>query len=162
MNNVITMRFSINCPTVICLPTVCYVLERDASSENYGPRVHPNHITKTLKTLLQFIYSYFHLQFIYLPLSELILAMDEYKGIDNPHARVGCKYFVCVCAGTVDLCLRESPIGSLTLVLYWGKYYLLLYCFTLPLRGKSQRSSQVAEICRRGNNIVLLYFCLHN
>ena len=37
LNIVIAMRFSINCPTVICLPTVCYVFEREASSENYGP-----------------------------------------------------------------------------------------------------------------------------
>jgi hypothetical protein len=112
------MCFSINCPTVICLPTVCYVLERDASSENYGPRIHPNHITKTLIYLLQFISFYFHLQFINLPLSELILAINESKGIDNPLAVVGCKYFICVCGGTVDLCLCESPIGSITLVLY--------------------------------------------
>ena len=36
MNYVITMRFSINCPTIICSPTVCYVFGREASSENYG------------------------------------------------------------------------------------------------------------------------------
>src|SRR3990170_6582596 len=94
MNNVITMRFSINCPTVICLPIVCYYYERQASSENYGPRVYFNHITKTKNTLLQFIYFYFTLQFIYLPLSDLILAIDEYKGIDNPLAHVGCKYLL--------------------------------------------------------------------
>ena len=41
------MCFSINCPTVICLLTVCYVFEREASSENYGPRVYFNHIIKT-------------------------------------------------------------------------------------------------------------------
>ena len=118
MNNIITMHFSINCPIVICLPTVCYVLERDASSENYGPRVHRNQIAKTLIYLLQFISFYFLLQSIYLPLSELILAINEHKGIDNPLARVGCKYFVCGYAGTVELCLCESPIGSITLVVY--------------------------------------------
>jgi hypothetical protein len=118
MNNITTMHFSINYPTVICLPTVCHAYERDASSENYGPRVYFNHIAKTLFSLLQFIYFYFILQFIYLQLSDLILAINEYKGIDNPLARVGCKYFVCVCVGTIDLCLCESPIGSVTLVLY--------------------------------------------
>jgi hypothetical protein len=51
MNNVITMRFSINCPTVIYLPTLCYFHERDASSENYGPHVYFDHITKTKKYL---------------------------------------------------------------------------------------------------------------
>ena len=35
--SVITMCFSINCKTVIYLPIVCYVFEREASSENYGP-----------------------------------------------------------------------------------------------------------------------------
>src|SRR3990170_3843511 len=36
---VIIIRSSINCPTVICLPTVCY-FSREASSEIYGPRVY--------------------------------------------------------------------------------------------------------------------------
>ena len=36
---VITIRFSINCPTVISLPTVCYFL-REATSEICGPRVY--------------------------------------------------------------------------------------------------------------------------
>src|SRR3990170_2631385 len=89
MNNIITMRFSINYPTVICLPTVCYFYEREASSENYGPRVYFNHITKTKNTLLEFSFFYFTLQFIYLSLSDLILASNESKGIGNPLARVG-------------------------------------------------------------------------
>src|SRR3989337_3489339 len=94
LNIVITMRFSINWPTVICLPTVCYVFEREASNENYGPRVYFKHIIKTKNSLLQFIYFYFILQFIYLPIQDLILASNEFKGIDNPLARVGCKYLV--------------------------------------------------------------------
>ena len=60
---VITMRFSINCPTVICLPTVCFLFEREASSENYGPRVYLYHILKSKDTLLEFIYHYFILCF---------------------------------------------------------------------------------------------------
>ena len=56
---VMIICFSINYPTVICLPTVCYVFEREASSENYGPRVYFYHIFKTKNTLLQFIYFYF-------------------------------------------------------------------------------------------------------
>jgi hypothetical protein len=57
--SVIIIRFSINCPTVICLPTVCYVFEREASSENYGPRVYFIIYKKPKNTLLQFIYFYF-------------------------------------------------------------------------------------------------------
>ena len=44
--SIIIICFSINCPKVICLPTVCYVFEREASSENYGPRVYLYHIKK--------------------------------------------------------------------------------------------------------------------
>ena len=36
----ITMRFSINCSTVICSPTVIYAIMREATSETYGPRVY--------------------------------------------------------------------------------------------------------------------------
>ena len=61
MNNIITMRYSINCPTVICLPTICHAYERDASSEDYGPRVYLSHIIKSKNTLLQFIYFAFYL-----------------------------------------------------------------------------------------------------
>ena len=94
LNIVITMRFSINCPTVICLPTVCNVFEREASSENYGPRVIYLSYIKSKNTLLQFIYFSFVLQFIYLPIQDSILASNEFKGIDNPLARVGCKYLL--------------------------------------------------------------------
>ena len=34
------MRFSINCFTVICSPTVNYAILREATSETYGPRVY--------------------------------------------------------------------------------------------------------------------------
>ena len=57
--SVITMRFSINCPTVIWLPIVCYMFKREASSENYGPRVYFYHILKSKNTLLQFYLLYF-------------------------------------------------------------------------------------------------------
>ena len=36
----ITMRFSINCSTVICSPTVKYAILREATSETYGPQVY--------------------------------------------------------------------------------------------------------------------------
>ena len=106
LNIVITMHFSINYPTVICLPTVCYVFEREASSENYGPRVYFKYKKKSKIYLLQFIYFYFVLQFIYLPLQDLILASNEFKGIDDPLARVGCKYLLlCVQVLFTRLCV---------------------------------------------------------
>ena len=94
LNIIITMRFSINCPTIIFLPTVGYVLERDASSENYGPRVDFYHIAKKQKYFATILLFYFTFIFIYLLVSELILESNEFKGIDNPLARVGCKYLL--------------------------------------------------------------------
>jgi hypothetical protein len=57
----------------------------------------------------------FTLQFIYLPLSDLILAINEFKGIDNPLARVGCKYLLLCVQILFTRCLRGSPIGSINL-----------------------------------------------
>ena len=94
MNNIITMYFSINYLTVICPSTLYFAFEREASSENYGPRVYFNHITKTKISLLQFYFLYFTLQITYLPLLDLILAINEFKGIDNPLARIWCKRLV--------------------------------------------------------------------
>ena len=91
---VITLHFSINCSTVICSPTVIISILREASSETHGPGVYFNHIIKAKNTMLQFIYFYFVLQFIHLLIPDLILAINKYKGIDNPLARFGCKYFL--------------------------------------------------------------------
>ena len=92
--SVIIICFSINCPTINCSPTVCYVFGREASSENYGPRVYFNHIIKIKNTLLQFTIFYFALQFTYLPIQDLILASNKFKGTDNPLACVGCEYLL--------------------------------------------------------------------
>ena len=70
------------------------MFKREASSENYGPGVYFYHIIKTKNTLLQFIYLYFTFLSIYLPVPDLILASNEYKGIYNPLVHVGCKYLL--------------------------------------------------------------------
>ena len=102
----ITMLNSVNCSTVICSPTVRYAFQREASSENYGPRVYFNHTTKTKNILLQFIFFYFAFQFIYLSLPDLILASNKFKGIYNPVGHVGCKYLLlCVQVLFTRLCV---------------------------------------------------------
>ena len=60
----ITMRFSINCSTVICSPTVIYAIMREATSETYGPRV------SFLLYCISFIYIASRLLFcnLYLPI----------------------------------------------------------------------------------------------
>jgi hypothetical protein len=87
------MCFSINCLTVICLPTVCYVFERETSSENYGPRGLLLSYYKNQKYLVA-IYLLLFCFAIYLPIQDLIHASNELKGINNPLTRVGCKYLL--------------------------------------------------------------------
>src|SRR3990170_1558793 len=78
---VITLRFSINCSTVICSPTVLFSFTREASTETYGPRVYfPSYIfrsinQKTQKYLAAISFFYFVLCFsnlLYLSLSDII------------------------------------------------------------------------------------------
>ena len=40
IDNIIIIRFAINCLTVICSPTVILMLSREATSETYGPQVY--------------------------------------------------------------------------------------------------------------------------
>ena len=61
----ITMRFSINCPTVFCLPTMCFLFEREASSENYAPRVYFLSYIKIKNFAAIFLYL-FYFVFLYM------------------------------------------------------------------------------------------------
>src|SRR3990170_6997693 len=78
MNNIITMRFSINCLTVIRLPTVCYVSREKPLVKTMAPGStfiileNPNLPCCNLFTF----------QFLCLSLSDLILASYEFKEID--------------------------------------------------------------------------------
>src|SRR3989337_190181 len=46
---IITLRFSINCSTVICSPTILFAFKREASSETYGPQVYfPSYIFRSM------------------------------------------------------------------------------------------------------------------
>src|SRR3989337_3638800 len=86
---VITLRFSINCSTVICSPTVLFAFKREASSETYGPGVYfPSYIfrsinQKYLAAIYLLLFCFMFSNLLYLSLSDLILASDR-EGIDNP------------------------------------------------------------------------------
>src|SRR5213083_2987095 len=50
----IIIRFSINCSTVICSPTILFSVMREASSETYGPRVYfPYYIFRSINQKYQ-------------------------------------------------------------------------------------------------------------
>ena len=137
------MLNSVNCSTVICLPTVILMLSREATSETYGPQVYLYHIDLLLLSYLLcyllrlyftlhllsykfLIYFYLHLllsnlyhkntkniYFILLSLSDLTFASYS-EGIDNPFIALVAR-FLFVCVGTWDL--RGSSYWIDTLVL---------------------------------------------
>ena len=88
----ITMRFSINCSTIICSPTVIFAILREATSETYGPRVYfPSYKFPIYKPKI------FPLSFIYL--YQISLLQVTVKGLTTPLSR---------CVQVVDCLCRYS------------------------------------------------------
>ena len=79
----------------------------------------------------------------YLPLWDLILA-NYHRGDWQPPCLHWVQVFAFLCASVANEILYGSPTGLITLVLNWGKYRSLRYCFILSSSRKSQRISQVA------------------
>src|SRR3990170_5645382 len=86
---IITLRFSINCSTVICSPTVLFAILREASSETYGPWVYfPSYKFPIYYFAILYFLIYkpkipkiFTLSFIYL--YQISLLQINREGIDN-------------------------------------------------------------------------------
>ena len=103
LDNLIIIRFSINCSTVICSPTVILMLSWEKplvkpmtpGSIFYHISFQPTFIF--IFTLPIYIIKYQKkIYLIILSLSDLTLASGR-EGIDNPFYRVGCEFFVCLC-----------------------------------------------------------------
>ena len=122
------MHNSINCPTLICLPTVCYFSREKPLVKPTAPESSFSYICfaiyfictfysdllnqKYKNTLLHFILFaiyYFNL----LQISSIVTR----KGLTTPLTRrvARCCY---LCAGAVYVVLLGSPTGSITLVSY--------------------------------------------
>ena len=90
---VIIICSSINCPTVNCLPSYA-IFSREASSENYGPRVYFLSYIKTKNTLLQFSFIYFCVLVISIyQISYNLIYLNTVEGLTTP-LRVGLQVFV--------------------------------------------------------------------
>src|SRR3990170_4414266 len=109
LNIVITMRFSINCPTVICLPTICYFSREKPLVKSTAPGYLLYHICIRDLFLFAFIF-----RSIY-PIYYNFIYLFTRKGLTTPLLRRVAS--ICsLCAGTVYVVLRGSPTGSITLV----------------------------------------------
>jgi len=101
---VITMRFSINCSTIICLPTVCY-FKREASSQNYGTRVYLLSYyfqiykiqNKKFLAIILFNFAYFStFPYFYIHHYQISSLQVTVKGWTTPLSR-WVQVFVCLC-----------------------------------------------------------------
>ena len=86
---VIIMHSSINRSAIICSPTVLFAILREATSENYGPRVYSPSYKFRIYFILQSLFSIYIIKIpkifilLLLSLSDLTLVSDH-EGIDNP------------------------------------------------------------------------------
>ena len=101
LNIIITMCFSINCPTIICLPIVCFLLEREASSETYGPQVYFLSYNLSIYFYLHLYFSnlYYKIPKIFILsyyLYQISLSQVALKGLTTPLLR-WLRVLVCLC-----------------------------------------------------------------
>ena len=146
MDIVIIIWVFINFPTLISLPTLCYLL-RDATSEIYGPRVYSSSyllfdllfatfifrsiVPKTQKYLAALSFCIFYFAFyrdLFIQSIQLLSRqLDNFwcrypkKGLTTPYTcRVAS---ICsLCGGTVYIVLLGSPTGFIPWFYNWGKY----------------------------------------
>ena len=113
------MRFSINCSTVVCSPTIEFAILREATSETYGPRVYFPSYKFPIYFILQYLLSNLYhkntknIYLILLSLSDLTFA-SGHEGIDNPFIGLVAR-FLFVCVGTRDLRVASYCIDTLVL-----------------------------------------------
>ena len=117
---------SINCPTVICLPTVCYFSREKPLVKPTAPRSSSSYISLRSTFPLHFysdlLYQKYKNTFLHFILFAIyyfnllqISGIITRKGLTTPLTRrvARCCY---LCAGAVCVVLVGSPNGSITLV----------------------------------------------
>ena len=144
LDNLITMRFSINCSTVICSPPVILMLSWEK------PLVKPMAPGSILYRIsfqsTLFCNLYFPIYttkipkiFILLSLSDLTFASGR-EGIYNPFIALVMR-FLFVCVGAWDLWGVSYWIDTLVLK-NWGKYLRYFAASPFPLQGKTNACSR--------------------
>jgi hypothetical protein len=98
--------YSINCPTIICLPSMCYfILWRDTTSELWTPILFPLHCYHLFTLLVLFTLLAYYYCF---PLDMLILLFTANRWDWQPHRKLGAKYLVVLCAGSTLLLASKA------------------------------------------------------
>jgi hypothetical protein len=98
--------YSINCPTVICLSSMCYLSYGETPLVNCGPRSNFFYIAITC-----LLYSHclpFLAYYYCFPLDTLIPLFTANRWDWQPHRKLGAKYLVVLCAGSMLLPAKQS------------------------------------------------------
>jgi hypothetical protein len=97
--------YSINCPTVICLPSMCYfILWRDTTSELWTPVLFPLYCYHLFTLLALYTYSHITITFHSIRSYPLFLAN---RWDWQAHRKLGTKYLVVLCAGSALLLVED-------------------------------------------------------
>ena len=149
LDNLIIIRFSINCSTVICSPTVIFMLSLEKSLvKPMAPGSISYHICFRSTFICIFTFCIYiikyqkYIYFIILSLLDLTFASGR-EGIDNPFiALVASSWFVCV--GAWDFWGASYWIDTLVLK-NWGKYLRYSAASPFPLQGKPTQAQDIAR-----------------
>jgi hypothetical protein len=99
--------YYINCPTVICLPSMLlFILWRDTASELWTLVQFPLHCYTILLLLALFTFLY---TIILLPVDTLNPLFTTNRWDWQPHHKLGAKFLVVLCAGFTLLLGEDAP-----------------------------------------------------
>jgi hypothetical protein len=98
--------YSINCPTIICLSSMCYfILWRDTTSELWIPVLFPLYCYHLFTLLALFtLFAYYYC----FPLDTLIPLFTANRWDWQPHRKLGAKPLVVLCAGSTLLLVEDA------------------------------------------------------
>jgi hypothetical protein len=110
-HDVCTLSCSINCPTVIYLPSICYLSYGETPLVNCGPQ------SNFLYIALPF---YFYSLCLLSCTTIILLSLDTLNPLFTanrwdwqPHRKLGAKFLVVLCAGCILLLGEDTPTSSL-------------------------------------------------
>ena len=152
---VITLHFSINCSTIICSPTICFLSREKPLVKPMAPGSIFHHIffrfinQKYQKIPCCNLFFYFVLHFsnlLYLPPSDLILASDR-EGIVNSFIALGASVWLFVQVHRLETCVYLLLDWSF---LQWEKYLALGSMLRCPFSVSVGAARQILYCCLQG------------
>jgi hypothetical protein len=122
--------YSINCPTVICLPSMCYfILWIDTTSELLTPVLFSLYCYHLFNLLALFTFSHITIAFHSIRSYPVFTAnLWDWQ----PHRKLGAKYLVVLCAGSTLLLVEDALIRLQRIYNFWCSMLVFTpfaYCF---------------------------------